>query len=147
MIKKIVLLGLVFGLLCIFQVNISSSMSMTDYVGADYTGSVIEFSGHDIGSPLREGARTITLPLAQYPIDRIEVRWRAKKGQEARGWLFLDNKEYDWDRTLDDTWKVETWDNVLEGYHSFQLGVAQDDDDSTEDQVNIDWVRVFYRSN
>jgi len=113
----------------------------------DTQGAVITFSGRDIGSPLREGARTIELPLAHYPIDRIEVRWKAKKDQEAEGWLFLDNKEYDWTRSIDQTWKVEYWDNVLTGYESFQLGIARDDDDSQEDQVDIDWVKIFYRTN
>ena len=110
----------------------------------DVSQIILTYEGNDIGSPLREGARTIALDLLQYPIDRIEVRWRTKRGQSAEGWLFLDNKEYDWEREISDTWTVETWDNVLAHYFTFQLGIARDDDEDTDTQVDIDWIKVYY---
>ena len=109
----------------------------------DISEIIVTYEGDTIGSPLREGARTIELELLNYPIDRIEVRWRAKRGQNTQGWLFIDQKEYDWGREVSDMWDVETWDHVLSGF-TFQVGIARDDDGSTNTQVDIDWIKVYY---
>ncbi|MBI3017027.1 MAG: hypothetical protein HYY62_03400 [Deltaproteobacteria bacterium] len=131
----LIVLVLILGLL-------SSPFSIS-YAYDDVTQVVLTYEGNSIGSPLREGARTLELELLNYPIDRIEVRWRAKRGQSAEGWLFVDKKEYDWERVIEDSWRVETWDSVLSGF-TFQIGIARDDNEDMDTQVDIDWIKVYY---
>src|SRR3989338_2489167 len=128
---------------CFFILSLFCSPFSVSYAYDDVTQVVLTYEGNSIGSPLREGARTTELELLNYPIDRIEVRWRAKRGQSAQGWLFVDKKEYDWERRISDTWTVETWDSVLSGF-TFQVGIARDDNENIDSQVDIDWIKVYY---
>ncbi len=136
--KNKLILSMVFG----FVVTVVTS----SFVAA---GQIEEktISGRDrlIHSPLRQGDRTEKIPFPG-KMKSIEVKWMTKKNseQEAHGWLFLNGVEYDWARDIMDIWRYDQWDNVLDGYPDFQLGIT---DDGEEVEVHIDWIRLTYEKN
>lgn len=123
------------------------------FIGSVYGGEVVTFDGKDIGgSPLREGARTVKLPLSDKQIKEIQVRWRAKaypkwtSETKPDGWLFLDGREWDHEREIDRVLEVESWDNLTFDYQPeyFEIGVGRDQDNASEIQVDVEWIRVEY---
>src|SRR3989344_5225855 len=126
------------------------SLSIVIFAFPLFAGEGETYTGAELGSPVREGARTVLKELFHQPIHSIEVRWKAKKmpgnrRATARGWLFLDGAEFGFDEKIGDMWNYSTWDIMgMNTATFFQLGIERDDDEASELQVDIDWVRVTY---